>query len=184
MVDKILGTFFCIMQSNTTLPQCTAWNWTRELSPHTKNKTVSAKSEHFNWNSWYQWAIFTLFLIGFQSLSPTVNYDMSTAKELLLLTNSQEEQQRWVSHLLKRIPRKHPTMSSPPAVQNNPPEATARSPPRVSPRPSPRSSPHMSAHRGAIKIQPSRQQQPSGKPRWGWGKFYWIQKIFEFVTHI
>uniref|UniRef100_A0A8C4H4M3 non-specific serine/threonine protein kinase n=1 Tax=Dicentrarchus labrax TaxID=13489 RepID=A0A8C4H4M3_DICLA len=57
-----------------------------------------------------------------------VNYDMSTAKELLLLTNSQEEQQRWVSHLLKRIPRKHPTMT------------TSRSSPRVSPRPSPRGS--------------------------------------------
>uniref|UniRef100_A0A673CSE7 non-specific serine/threonine protein kinase n=1 Tax=Sphaeramia orbicularis TaxID=375764 RepID=A0A673CSE7_9TELE len=69
-----------------------------------------------------------------------VNYDMSTAKELLLLANSPEEQQRWVSHLLKRIPRKHPTMTSP------------------------RNSPRMS-HRGAIKIQPSRQQQPSGKPR-------------------
>uniref|UniRef100_A0A8D3C3Q9 Rho-associated protein kinase 2 n=1 Tax=Scophthalmus maximus TaxID=52904 RepID=A0A8D3C3Q9_SCOMX len=46
-----------------------------------------------------------------------VNYDMSTAKELLLLSNSQEEQQRWVSHLLKRIPRKHPTMSPPSAIQ-------------------------------------------------------------------
>uniref|UniRef100_A0A8C4H4W8 Rho-associated protein kinase n=1 Tax=Dicentrarchus labrax TaxID=13489 RepID=A0A8C4H4W8_DICLA len=94
-----------------------------------------------------------------------VNYDMSTAKELLLLTNSQEEQQRWVSHLLKRIPRKHPTMSPPSAAQNTPPEATSRSSPRVSPRPSPRGSPRMSAHRGAIKIQPSRQQQSSGKPR-------------------
>uniref|UniRef100_A0A7N8Y6D8 non-specific serine/threonine protein kinase n=1 Tax=Mastacembelus armatus TaxID=205130 RepID=A0A7N8Y6D8_9TELE len=47
-----------------------------------------------------------------------VNYDMSTAKDLLLLTNSQEEQQRWVSHLLKRIPRKPPT-SPPSAAQNN-----------------------------------------------------------------
>uniref|UniRef100_H3C5G4 Rho-associated protein kinase n=1 Tax=Tetraodon nigroviridis TaxID=99883 RepID=H3C5G4_TETNG len=64
-----------------------------------------------------------------------VNYDMSTAKELLLLTTSQEEQQRWVNHLLKRIPRKHPTLSSP----------------------------HMSPHRGAIKIQSARQQQTSGK---------------------
>ncbi|XP_042358929.1 rho-associated protein kinase 2-like isoform X2 [Plectropomus leopardus] len=106
-----------------------------------------------------------------------VNYDMSTAKELLLLTNSPEEQQRWVSHLLKRIPRKHPTMSPPSAAQNSLPEATSRSSPQVSPRPSPRGSPHMSArHRGAIKIQPSRQQQPSGKPRllefglkdWSW----------------
>uniref|UniRef100_A0A672KYP7 Phorbol-ester/DAG-type domain-containing protein n=1 Tax=Sinocyclocheilus grahami TaxID=75366 RepID=A0A672KYP7_SINGR len=35
-----------------------------------------------------------------------VNYDMSTAKELLLLANSTEEQQKWVSRLLKRVPRK------------------------------------------------------------------------------
>ncbi|XP_034756079.1 rho-associated protein kinase 2-like isoform X4 [Etheostoma cragini] len=105
-----------------------------------------------------------------------VNYDISTAKELLLLTNSQEEQQRWVSHLLKRIPRKNPTLSPPSAAQNNLHEATSSSSPRVSPRPSPRASPRMSAHRGAIKIQPSRQQQPSGKPRllefglkdWNW----------------
>ncbi|KAM6992490.1 rho-associated protein kinase 2-like isoform 2-T2 [Tautogolabrus adspersus] len=90
-----------------------------------------------------------------------VNYDISTAKELLLLANSQAEQQRWVSHLLKRIPRKHPTMSPPSAAPNTPPEAS-RSSPRNSPRPSPRGSPHMSAHRGAIKIQ-SRQSQSSGK---------------------
>ncbi|XP_071323570.1 rho-associated protein kinase 2-like isoform X6 [Trachinotus anak] len=92
-----------------------------------------------------------------------VNYDMSTAKDLLLLTNSREEQQRWVSHLLKRIPRKPPTMSPPSAAQNNPPEATSRSSPKLSPRPSPRASPHLSTHRGAIKIQPSRQQPSSGK---------------------
>ncbi|XP_028252576.1 rho-associated protein kinase 2-like isoform X3 [Parambassis ranga] len=101
-----------------------------------------------------------------------VNYDMSTAKDLLLLTSSQEEQQRWVSHLLKRIPRKHPTMSPPPAVQNSSAESTSRSSPRVSPRPSPRSSPRMSAHRGAVKIHSTRhqqqqqqQQQQSGKQR-------------------
>uniref|UniRef100_A0A673CSM9 non-specific serine/threonine protein kinase n=1 Tax=Sphaeramia orbicularis TaxID=375764 RepID=A0A673CSM9_9TELE len=94
-----------------------------------------------------------------------VNYDMSTAKELLLLANSPEEQQRWVSHLLKRIPRKHPTMSPPSAAQpQSTPELPPRSSPGLSPRASPRNSPRMS-HRGAIKIQPSRQQQPSGKPR-------------------
>ncbi|XP_056283845.1 rho-associated protein kinase 2-like isoform X3 [Pseudoliparis swirei] len=92
-----------------------------------------------------------------------VNYDMSTAKDLLLLTNSQEEQRRWVSHLLKRIPRKHPTLSPSSAALNNLPEATSRSSPRGSPRTSPRGSPHMSSHRGAIKIQASRQPQPSGK---------------------
>uniref|UniRef100_A0AAY4D1X6 non-specific serine/threonine protein kinase n=1 Tax=Denticeps clupeoides TaxID=299321 RepID=A0AAY4D1X6_9TELE len=35
-----------------------------------------------------------------------VNYDMSAAKELLLLSSSQTEQQRWVRHILARIPRK------------------------------------------------------------------------------
>uniref|UniRef100_A0A8C7VEW5 non-specific serine/threonine protein kinase n=1 Tax=Oncorhynchus mykiss TaxID=8022 RepID=A0A8C7VEW5_ONCMY len=40
-----------------------------------------------------------------------VNYDMSTAKDLLLLAGSQTEQKRWVSQLIKRIPRKHPTPS-------------------------------------------------------------------------
>ncbi|XP_068198967.1 rho-associated protein kinase 2-like isoform X2 [Antennarius striatus] len=98
-----------------------------------------------------------------------VNYDMSSAKELLLLTNSPEEQQRWVSHLLKRIPRKHPTMSPPPAAAHNAhPDGAAvssRSSPRVSPRPSPRGSPHMSPHRGAVKMQPSSRQPPAGKPR-------------------
>ncbi|XP_056150984.1 rho-associated protein kinase 2-like [Lampris incognitus] len=93
-----------------------------------------------------------------------VNYDMSTAKELLLLACSQEEQQRWVSRLIKRIPRRHPTSSPPSGVQGQTPESTLRSSPRLSPRQSPRSSPHMSHHRGAIKIQPSRQQQSTGKP--------------------
>uniref|UniRef100_A0A3P8X5J3 non-specific serine/threonine protein kinase n=2 Tax=Cynoglossus semilaevis TaxID=244447 RepID=A0A3P8X5J3_CYNSE len=90
-----------------------------------------------------------------------VNYDISTAKELLLLTNSQAEQQRWVSHLLKRIPKKQQTMSPISAAQNSPPDATSRSSPRLSPRPSPRNSPRLSAHRGAIKMQPSRSQPPS-----------------------
>ncbi|XP_030576916.1 rho-associated protein kinase 2-like isoform X2 [Archocentrus centrarchus] len=93
-----------------------------------------------------------------------VNYDMSTAKELLLLTGSQTEQKRWVSHLLKRIP-KHPTLSPPPTAQT-PFEKASCSSPQISPRPSPTSSPHMS-HRGAIKIQPSRHQQSSGKPSTG-----------------
>ncbi|KAM3602727.1 uncharacterized protein V6R79_009673 [Siganus canaliculatus] len=90
-----------------------------------------------------------------------VNYDMSTAKDLLLLTNSKMEQQRWVSHLLKRIPRKPPTMSPPLAALSSSPEAPARSSPRDSPRPSPKGSPHMSPHRGAIKIQSSRQTSGS-----------------------
>ncbi|XP_061890972.1 rho-associated protein kinase 2-like isoform X1 [Entelurus aequoreus] len=97
-----------------------------------------------------------------------VSYDMSTAKELLLLTNSQEEQQRWVSHLLKRIPRKHPSpVASPPhlpegAPSRSSPRLSPRRSPRNSPRGSPKSSPHFSPHRGAIKL-PSTRQQPSGK---------------------
>ncbi|XP_073789540.1 rho-associated protein kinase 2-like [Danio rerio] len=34
---------------------------------------------------------------------------MSTAKEMLLLANSTEEQKKWVSRLLKRVPRKPST---------------------------------------------------------------------------
>uniref|UniRef100_A0A8C5EXH8 non-specific serine/threonine protein kinase n=1 Tax=Gouania willdenowi TaxID=441366 RepID=A0A8C5EXH8_GOUWI len=92
-----------------------------------------------------------------------VNYDMSTAKDLLLLTSSQEEQQHWVSHLLKRIPRKHPTFSPPSAAHNQSPEAAPRPSPRASPRLSPRGSPRGSprmSHRGAIKIQARQQTSP------------------------
>uniref|UniRef100_A0A8C1TAB5 Rho-associated protein kinase 2 n=1 Tax=Cyprinus carpio TaxID=7962 RepID=A0A8C1TAB5_CYPCA len=49
-----------------------------------------------------------------------VNYDVSTAKNLLLLALSQEEQQKWVSRLMKKIPKKPPA-----------PDAPHRSSPRV-----------------------------------------------------
>ncbi|XP_076872446.1 rho-associated protein kinase 2-like isoform X2 [Brachyhypopomus gauderio] len=88
-----------------------------------------------------------------------VNYDLSTAKELLLLASSTVEQQRWVGRLLKRIPRK-PTPS--PALTQSPPlELPASSPPLSSPRLSPRNSPKL-APRGAIRVQ-SRGQPPSAK---------------------
>ncbi|MEQ2158417.1 hypothetical protein GOODEAATRI_012105 [Goodea atripinnis] len=111
------------------------------------------KSSHLNLD-------FSLF---YRESSP-VNYDMSTAKELLLLTGSQTEQQRWVSHLLKRIPRKNPTLSPPPVAPNNPNDSPPHSSPRVSPLPSPRTSPRLS-HRRAIKIQSTRLQQSSEKSR-------------------
>uniref|UniRef100_A0A671LM97 non-specific serine/threonine protein kinase n=1 Tax=Sinocyclocheilus anshuiensis TaxID=1608454 RepID=A0A671LM97_9TELE len=41
-----------------------------------------------------------------------VNYDVSTAKNLLLLALSQEEQQKWVSRLVKKIPKKPPAPES------------------------------------------------------------------------
>uniref|UniRef100_A0A8C1YN99 Rho-associated protein kinase 2 n=1 Tax=Cyprinus carpio TaxID=7962 RepID=A0A8C1YN99_CYPCA len=49
-----------------------------------------------------------------------VNYDVSTAKNLLLLALSQEDQQKWVSRLMKKVPKKPPA-----------PEASHRSSPRV-----------------------------------------------------
>uniref|UniRef100_A0A672P2I7 Rho-associated protein kinase 2 n=1 Tax=Sinocyclocheilus grahami TaxID=75366 RepID=A0A672P2I7_SINGR len=51
-----------------------------------------------------------------------VNYDMSTAKELLLLANSTEEQQKWVRRLLKRVPRKTIAHSSSIAIASPPSE--------------------------------------------------------------
>uniref|UniRef100_A0A7M4FUW5 non-specific serine/threonine protein kinase n=1 Tax=Crocodylus porosus TaxID=8502 RepID=A0A7M4FUW5_CROPO len=50
-----------------------------------------------------------------------VYYDISTAKNLLLLANSTEEQQKWVSRLVKKIPKKPPA-----------PDSFARSSPRTS----------------------------------------------------
>ncbi|XP_045067302.1 rho-associated protein kinase 2 [Coregonus clupeaformis] len=100
-----------------------------------------------------------------------VNYDMSTAKDLLLLAGSQTEQKRWVSQLIKRIPRKHPAPGPAPTAASaaQAPEPPSRSSPRLSPHASPRNIPQLSprlSYRGAIKIQPSRQQtQPAGKPR-------------------
>ncbi|XP_023203387.1 rho-associated protein kinase 2-like isoform X3 [Xiphophorus maculatus] len=95
-----------------------------------------------------------------------VNYDMSTAKELLLLTSSQTEQQRWVNHLLKRIPKKNPTLSPPPAARNSPIESLPFSSPHMSPESSPKDSPRLS-HRRAIKIPSTRQQQTSDKSSTG-----------------
>ncbi|XP_056336866.1 rho-associated protein kinase 2-like isoform X5 [Danio aesculapii] len=93
-----------------------------------------------------------------------VNYDMSTAKEMLLLASSTEEQQKWVSRLLKRVPRK-PSIahSSSIAISAAPSEA---SPSALSPQPSPhlaQSSPRLS-HRAAVKVHSTR-QQPSSKNR-------------------
>ncbi|XP_054825897.1 rho-associated protein kinase 2 [Eublepharis macularius] len=72
-----------------------------------------------------------------------VNYDVSTAKNLLLLANSTEEQQKWVSRLVKKIPKKPPA-----------PDPFARSSPRTS-----------------MKVQPNQsirrpsRQLPPNKPR-------------------
>ncbi|XP_053314729.1 rho-associated protein kinase 2 isoform X2 [Spea bombifrons] len=72
-----------------------------------------------------------------------VNYDISTAKNLLLLANSTEEQQKWVSRLVKKIPKKPPT-----------PDPFAKSSPRTS----------MKVQQNQSMRRPSRQLPPN-KPR-------------------
>lgn len=74
-----------------------------------------------------------------------MNYDVSTAKNLLLLASSQEDQQKWVSRLMKKIPKKPPA-----------PDAPHRSSPRVPSK----------VQSSQSMRRPSR-QIPSGKPRWG-----------------
>ncbi|KAE8605095.1 hypothetical protein XENTR_v10014965 [Xenopus tropicalis] len=70
-----------------------------------------------------------------------VNYDISTAKNLLLLANSTEEQQKWVSRLVKKIPKK------PPASDHQ-----ARS----SPRPPAKASLNQSMRRPSRQLPPNK----------------------------
>lgn len=72
-----------------------------------------------------------------------VYYDISTAKNLLILANSTEEQQKWVSRLVKKIPKKPPA-----------PDPFARSSPRTS----------MKIQQNQSIRRPSRQLAPN-KPR-------------------
>ncbi|XP_048062990.1 rho-associated protein kinase 2b isoform X2 [Megalobrama amblycephala] len=90
-----------------------------------------------------------------------VNYDMSTAKELLLLANSTEDQKKWVSRLLKRVPRKPLAHSSSIAIASPTSDASSSG---LSPLPSPHLSSHSSprlSHRGAVKVHSTK--QPSTK---------------------
>uniref|UniRef100_A0AAY4D4V7 non-specific serine/threonine protein kinase n=1 Tax=Denticeps clupeoides TaxID=299321 RepID=A0AAY4D4V7_9TELE len=101
-----------------------------------------------------------------------VNYDMSAAKELLLLSSSQTEQQRWVRHILARIPRKPlPTPLPAPGTESRGPS---------SPCPSPslqRISVAASQHRGAIRVR-STQAQPEAPqaPAQQQPKTRWVQR--------
>lgn len=101
--------------------------------------SISAVSR-FNRHFFANWLILK---VTSYALLPPVNYDVSTAKNLLLLAVSQEEQQKWVSRLVKKIPKKPP-----------PPEHFARSSPRAS-----------------MKVQPSQsmrrpsRQLPTSKSR-------------------
>ncbi|XP_060042553.1 rho-associated protein kinase 2 isoform X8 [Erinaceus europaeus] len=72
-----------------------------------------------------------------------VYYDISSAKNLLLLANSTEDQQKWVSRLVKKIPKKPPA-----------PDPFARSSPRTS----------MKVPQNQSVRRPSRQLAPN-KPR-------------------
>ncbi|XP_008115636.1 rho-associated protein kinase 2 isoform X1 [Anolis carolinensis] len=72
-----------------------------------------------------------------------VNYDISTAKNLLLLANSMEDQQKWVSRLGKRIPKKPPA-----------PDPFARS----SPRTSMKVQPNQSIRRPSKQLPPNKKE--------------------------
>ncbi|KAM6463387.1 rho-associated protein kinase 2 isoform 4-T4 [Liasis olivaceus] len=72
-----------------------------------------------------------------------VNYDISTAKNLLLLATSTEEQQKWVSHLGKKIPKKPPA-----------PDPFARS----SPRTSMKVQPSQSVRRPSKQLPPNKKE--------------------------
>ncbi|CAL8285714.1 unnamed protein product [Lota lota] len=83
-----------------------------------------------------------------------VNYDVSTAKNLLLLAISQEEQQKWVSRLVKKIPKK------PPATEH-----FARS----SPRASMKVQPSQSMRRPSRQLPPSKSRLLDfGLQDWHW----------------
>ncbi|KAF5907784.1 rho-associated protein kinase 2-like isoform X2, partial [Clarias magur] len=86
-----------------------------------------------------------------------VNY--GTAKELLLLASTSSEQQKWISRLLKKIPRKPLTQSGSPPI--DPPVGLLPSP-LPSPHLSPRNSPKLSS-RGAMRVH-SKSQPPPNKP--------------------
>ncbi|XP_060679557.1 rho-associated protein kinase 1 [Hemiscyllium ocellatum] len=58
-----------------------------------------------------------------------VNYDVSTAREMLLLACSQDEQKRWIGHLMKKIP-KNPSVST--FVRASPRTSSTRSAPNQS----------------------------------------------------
>ncbi|KAJ7342295.1 hypothetical protein JRQ81_010039 [Phrynocephalus forsythii] len=72
-----------------------------------------------------------------------VNYDISTAKNLLLLACSTEDQQKWVSRLGKRIPKKPPA-----------PDPFARS----SPRTSMKVQPNQSIRRPSKQLPPNKKE--------------------------
>lgn len=67
----------------------------------------------FQWHGWcvitltwtrspgFHWIIFLLFLV--------VSYDVTSARDMLLLASCQDEQKKWVTHLVKKIPKTPPS---------------------------------------------------------------------------
>lgn len=45
-------------------------------------------------------------------LHPTVNYDVTSARDMLLLALTQDEQKKWIGHLGKKIPKTPPSSFS------------------------------------------------------------------------
>ncbi|XP_069777791.1 rho-associated protein kinase 1 isoform X3 [Narcine bancroftii] len=59
-----------------------------------------------------------------------VNYDVNTARDMLLLACSQDEQKKWIGHLVKKIPKNPPAVSS--FVRASPRTSSTRSAPNQS----------------------------------------------------
>uniref|UniRef100_A0A4W3JG66 Rho-associated protein kinase 1 n=1 Tax=Callorhinchus milii TaxID=7868 RepID=A0A4W3JG66_CALMI len=59
-----------------------------------------------------------------------VNYDVTTAKDIILLACSQDEQKKWIGHLVKKIPKTPPAVSS--FIRASPRTSSTRSVPNQS----------------------------------------------------
>lgn len=60
----------------------------------------------------------TLMFMWLFVLFSTVNYDVTSARDMLLLALTQDEQKKWIGHLGKKIPKTPPpfTRASPRSV--------------------------------------------------------------------
>uniref|UniRef100_A0A4W3J5H8 non-specific serine/threonine protein kinase n=1 Tax=Callorhinchus milii TaxID=7868 RepID=A0A4W3J5H8_CALMI len=59
-----------------------------------------------------------------------LNYDVTTAKDIILLACSQDEQKKWIGHLVKKIPKTPPAVSS--FIRASPRTSSTRSVPNQS----------------------------------------------------
>lgn len=55
--------------------------------------------------------MFSVFYLLLSPLTPplTVNYDVTSARDMLLLALTQDEQKKWIGHLGRKIPKTPPS---------------------------------------------------------------------------